>query len=73
MFCFPNSLLKLWLKARSANFPAAKTLPVTLLLQLAVVKSSVPLFPNALSWNARMIWSAKTNGATKLNRARPAR
>lgn len=71
MFCFPNSLFRLWLKARFANFPAAKTLVTTLPLQLAVapVKSSVPLFPrsfNGFSWNARMIWRENANGAMKL-------
>jgi hypothetical protein len=47
MFCFPNSLARLWDNALKPSFPMANAEVVVLSLRLAVapVKSSVPRLP----------------------------
>ena len=69
IFSFPNSFAKLWLKARTPCFPAAKALVSGPPLKLAVapVKIKVPLFPLdcsiSLSLNAKMVAREKEKAA----------
>ena len=68
MLCEPNSLFKLWLRARNPNFPAENALVVTfpLLDAVAPVKSSVPLLPfssSSFSLNSIIADREKANAA----------